>query len=253
MAIFYGIWTLDFFRYAIPPFCISPNLKIIHVLYLQSVSTIFPLILIAITLICIKLHSRDYKIVVQPWQKLNRVIFKHFNVKWNSSRTFVDAFATFFLLSFSKVTVTLLFPLYPYRINNVNNNDLSSSITIHSFTDPSVDFVSKEHLPFVAISIMIVLFAVLLPVLLIALYPIRSFRSLLLKCLPWQSIGPLNIFVEKFYSCYRDCLDGGRDMRSLASLYFFVILLSYECYTLWWMQSPYRKHPTIQEKMHVDN
>ena len=39
-ALSYGIWSLDFFRYAIPPFCISPNLKIIHVIYLQSVSAI---------------------------------------------------------------------------------------------------------------------------------------------------------------------------------------------------------------------
>ena len=31
LAISYSIWTLDFFRYIIPPFCVSPNLKIIHV------------------------------------------------------------------------------------------------------------------------------------------------------------------------------------------------------------------------------
>ena len=232
----YGIWSLDFFRYAIPPFCISPNLEIIHVIYLQSVSTIFPFILITITWICIKLHSRDYKIVVWPWQLLNRVFFKHINVKWNSSRTIVDAFATFFLLSFSKVTLILLLPLYPLRIYNLNNVDLSSSVTTHSFTDPSVDFISKEHLPFVSVSIVIFLFTVLLPVVLLALYPIQAFRSLLFKCLPKRSIGPLNIFVEKFYSCYRDGLDGGRDMRSLASLYFFVVLLGY---ILWSIESVY--------------
>ena len=224
----YGIWTLDFFRYAIPPFCISPNLEIIHVLYLQSVSTIFPLILIATTWICIKLHSRDYKIVVWLWQLLNRVlIFKHINVKWNSSRTVVDAFATFFLLLFSKVTLILLLPLYPYRIYNLNNVDLSSSVTYTSLTDPRVNFVSKEHLPFAIISIAIFLFTVLPLVVLLALYPIQSFRSLLFKCLPKRSIGPLNILVEKFYSCYRDGLDGGRDMRSLASLYFFLVLFAY--------------------------
>ena len=229
VAIFYGIWSLDFFRYAIPPFCVSPNLKII---YLQSVSTIFPLILIAMTWICIKLHSRDYKIVIWPWQKLNRLIFKHINVKWNSNRTIVDAFATFFLLSFSKVTLILFVPLYPLRINNLNNINLSSSVTIHSLTDPSVDFISKEHLPFAAVSIVIFLFTVLPIVVLLALYPIQAFRSLLFKCLPKQSIGPLNMFVEKFYSCYRDGLDGGRDMRSLASLYFFVVVIWYILFSI---------------------
>ena len=29
----------------------------------------------------------------------------------------------------------------------------------------------------------------------------------------------LNIFVEKFYTCYRDGLSGGRDMRSFSGLY----------------------------------
>ena len=232
LAIFYGIWSLDFFRYAIPPFCVSPNLEIIYVIYLQSVSTIFPLILIAITWICIKLHSRDYKIVIWPWQKLNRLIFKHINVKWNSSRTIVDAFATFFLLSFSKVTLILFLPLSPLRIYNLNNINLSSSVTIHSSRDPSVDFISKEHLPFAAVSIVIFLFTVLPIVVLLALYPIQAFRSLLFKCLPKRSIGPLNMFVEKFYSCYRDGLDGGRDMRSLASLYFFVVVILYILFSI---------------------
>ena len=37
----------------------------------------------------------------------------------------------------------------------------------------------------------------------------------------------VDIFVEKFYSCYRDGLGGGRDMRSLASLYFCIILFGF--------------------------
>jgi hypothetical protein len=32
--------------------------------------------------------------------------------------------------------------------------------------------------------------------------------------------------MEKFYSCYRDGLDGGRDMRSFASLHLFIRLLT---------------------------
>ena len=224
LTLFHGIWSLDFFRYAIPPFCVSPKLKIIHALYLQSVSAIFPFVLITITWICIKLHSRDYKIATRPWQLLTRVIFKHINVKWNSGRTVVDAFATFFLLAFFKVTVMLSSPLFPRRIQNLNNTDFSSSIAVHSITDPSVDFTSKEHLPYAIVSIALLLFAVFPPVILLALYPCHAFRSLLFKCLPRRSRGPLNIFVEKYYSCYRDGLDGGRDMRSLASLYFFIVL-----------------------------
>ena len=37
----------------------------------------------------------------------------------------------------------------------------------------------------------------------------------------------LNTFVEKFYGCYRNGLDGGRDMRSFAGLYFIVRPMSF--------------------------
>ena len=231
-ALSYGIWSLDFFRYAIPPFCISPHLKIIHVLYLQSVSTVFSYVLIAFTWLCIKFYSRDYKVVTVPWQLLNRVIFKHTNVKWNSGRTVIDAFATFFLISFSKLSLVLLIPLYPQGVNNLNLTDLSLTVALHSYTDASVNFVTKEHLPFAVISIAIFIFLLLPPVLLLAFYPFQKFRSVLFKCLPKRSKGPLNIFVEKFYSCYRDGLDGGRDMRSFAALYFFVLLIGYIMFSI---------------------
>ena len=35
-------------------------------------------------------------------------------------------------------------------------------------------------------------------------------------------MGAINMFLDKFYSCYKDGLDGGRDVRSFASLYVFV-------------------------------
>jgi hypothetical protein len=174
----------------------------------------------------------------------------------------VDTFATFFLLSFFKVTLTLLIILNPLKVQSLNNTNISLSVTVHLFTDPNVDFINKEHLSLAAFSILIFLFVVLSPVLFLALYPIQAFRSLLFKCLPKRSIGLLNIFADKFYCCYRDSLDGGKDMRSLASFYFFIILLG--C-ILWSIESAHfliitlfggsslliANISTIQEKIHV--
>ena len=98
--------------------------------------------------------------------------------------------------------------------------------TFHVETDSSIAFFSKEHLPFVILSIAIFLIAVIPLTLLLALYPVRGFRSVLFKFrLSNHTTTSLNIFVEKFYCCYRDGLNGGRDMRSLASLYFFLRLI----------------------------
>ena len=40
-------------------------------------------------------------------------------------------------------------------------------------------------------------------------------------------MGVINTFLDKFYCYYRDGLDGGRDMRSFVSLYYFVYWLGF--------------------------
>ena len=175
ITLLYGIWTLDFFRFAIPPYCVSPKLTSIHIIYLQSVSTFFPYVLIAITWLLINLHSNDCKVVVWMWKKLDIAILKHIKVQRNSGRTVIDAFATFFLLSFVKLSVTFLLPLLPLTLTEVNSYNMSRSQTIHSFVDSRTNYASGANLAAVVVSSGIFLFAYLPPVFIIALYPIRTF------------------------------------------------------------------------------
>ena len=230
IALLYGIWTLDFFRYAIPPFCVSSKLTTIHIIYLQSISTFFPYVLIAITWLLIKLHSNECKVVVWMWKKLDKVILKYIKVQRNSGRTVIDAFATFFLLSFAKLSVTLLLLLLPFTMTKVSSYNMSRSQTIHSFVDSRTNYASGVNIAAVLVSSGIFLFAFLLPVFIVALYPIRTFRNLMLKCCHRRFICTLNIFVDKYHSCYKDGLDGGKDMRSFASVYFVITILAY---TVW--------------------
>ena len=64
-----------------------------------------------------------------------------------------------------------------------------------------------------------------LPILLLTLYPLNCFKRALSKC-KLDGIA-LTMFVEKFHSCYRDGLDGGKDMRSFSGLYFLLRILIY--------------------------
>ena len=163
--------------------------------------------------------------MVWLWKSLNRLFLKFTKKKRSLKRTVVDTFATFFLLSYAKLTLMLLIPLSPLAIDTRNN--LSSTATRHVLLYPSVNYFSVQHLPFVIISMLVFVAIVLPPVFLLAFYPVKSFRSLLFKCC--RSIASLNIFVEKFYGCYRDGLGGGRDMRSFASLYFSSIFSAICC------------------------
>ena len=224
LITFYGFWNLDFFRYILPPFCVSPKVQSVHIVTLYYISAFYPLVLIGVTWFFVKLHSRDVKPITWLWSKLNQYLLKSIRVKFEAKNTLIDVFATFFLLSYAKLVFTG-FTLLSYGITfNLNNGTLLSNFHVES--DPSIPYFSKEHLPLVAISIVIFLVAVIPLTLLLALYPIQWVRSLLYRFRPSsRAIASLNIFVEKFYSCYRDGLEGGKDMRSLASLYFFLRLI----------------------------
>ena len=218
---FYGIWNLDFFHFIFPPFCVSSHITPVHITFFYFISAFYPLFLIAMSWAFIHLYSRNFKPVVCLWKKLKH---SRFAVSWDSKNTVIDVFASFFLLSYAKLVYASLTTL-SYGISlNVNNNSLQQ--TLHVKLDPSMKFFRKEHLPFAITSIFIFLLTVFPIPLVLAFYPVRSFRTLVFKCpIGSRTITAINIFVQTYYSCYRDGTEGGRDMRSLVSLYFFLRLL----------------------------
>ena len=227
LIVFHSIWNLDFFRYIVSPFCVSSNLKSIHILFLDYISAVYPLVLIILTWVCIQLHSYNHKPLVWLWNKLSYLYTKR-----DSKSTTIDVFATFFLLSYTKLLLTSMFTFNRCSIFQANSSQSYSVL----YYDTSVYYFSNEHIPYVIIAALVLLLSGLLPALLLAIYPVRIFRSLLLnRILGGYSRTALNIFVEKFYNCYRDGLDGGRDMRSFASLHLFTRMIAFVVATHSWM------------------
>ena len=77
IIIFYGLWNLDFFRYFIPPFCISSNISTLHTLALDYVVAIYPLVLTVVIYFCIEMYDRGVKVVVCVWRQFH-VCFARF-------------------------------------------------------------------------------------------------------------------------------------------------------------------------------
>ena len=229
LVSFYGIWNLDFFRFVTPPFCVSPHIKHIHIIFLNFISAIYPLCLIVMSCMCIHLYSRNFKPMVWLWNNLIQRFHKCFSVSWDATNKIIDTFATFFLLSYAKFVFASLRALNNYGItfNLQLNMNLSLHQTLYVKPDPSMKYFGKEHLPF-AITSMLIFLLIVLPIpLLLTLYPIGSFRSILFKCpIGSRTKTAINIFVQKFYSCYRDSTEGGRDMRSLISIFFILRVLN---------------------------
>ena len=228
MATFYGFWNLDFFRYILPPFCVSTELKQIHIILIDCISAFYPLCLIGITWIIIKLHFHNIKPVVWLWSKIFIKISKCSCIRNRSIRqknSLIDVFATFLLLSYTKLVYTSSRILLPLNAMAYTNNTLSDTRRFAE-ADARIEYFGKEHALYALIAILIIPFIIAPPVFLIV-YPIKVFRLFLFKChLSTRTLASLNIFVEKYYSCYRDGTDGGRDMRSLASMYFILRVIA---------------------------
>ena len=221
LVTFYGFWNLDFFRYILPPFCISPNIKTFHLTYLLYVSAFYPLCLTAFIGIGIKLYSSNNRPIVWLWNKLNRYVFRHISKRKDVNNTMIDVLATFILLSYAKILFIFIHTVVYFYSLNINNSTLS--VTTHTSVDPSIGHFSNEHILFAVPSILVFFFTIEPSTLLLALYPIKAFRLLLFRCrCSGRLITAINIVVDKFYSSYRDGLDGRRDMIWLISLYFIL-------------------------------
>ena len=162
--------TLIFFRRVIPPFCVSQKLSTLGAVTCGYISAVWPLILILLVSLAMELNKRDFKITVYPWKFIDGVscvAVRH----WLAQTNPVHIFATFFVLSYSKilfVSFCLLKITYPQQLSRGNTNNLRRL----SF-DPHIHYFSPRHLPYVVpVITIIVTLGVLLPLLLM-LYPTR--------------------------------------------------------------------------------
>ena len=211
LLILCGIWSLDFFRFVIPPFCVSSNIKTVHALALEYLVAFYPIFLILLTYVCIKLHDNNFRPVVWLWKPFHRH-FVHFRRRWDSKASIINVFTTFLLLSFSKilfVSSTLL-----YTIHIIYNVDLPKSCVL--YYDPTVECHAREFIMFAGISSCVLVIFILSPTILLILYPTRLFRRCVVCC-RFRRWHALHMFVESFQGQYKDGTNGTRDFRMVSA------------------------------------
>ena len=218
----YDIWNIRFFRYLIPPFCISSKLKPMHIAFLSYASVFYPLCLIFLTWACVKLHDRDFRPIVWLWKPFHRCIVC-LRRGWNTQSDIIGVFASFFLLSFTKCLYQVILLMTSQRVRYEDLHGVQYIPTNAISLDLSMIFGSTEHLVFAIPALILSCIFNIVPTLLLLLYPFRLFRACLTKC-KLNGLA-LYTFVEKFYGCYRNGLDGGKDMRSFAGLYFVLRMI----------------------------
>ena len=213
-----AIWNLDIFRSWYGYICICSNLNYEQVLLLEYAIGIYPLFLILLTFIFVKLHD-NFAIVVWLWRPFHRCLAV-FRRQWNVCSYLVHALATFIVLSYVKILNTSFELLIPSQLYDMHRNHI---LKAYWYYDGRVDMTSKGYLSFLVLALFMLLFFNVFPLALLALYPFKCFQRFLNYCLSQNCRLVLKIYMDSFHGCYDDTI---HDYRHFATLYLAVRFLN---------------------------
>ena len=223
LSTLYGIWNLDFFRSLIHPICLPLNtMQIIALDYLVA---LYPLLLLTCFYVLLRAHDRGCRLVVRLWRPFLWCTAR-LRQQWNIRRSIIDAFATFFLLSYIKLLNVSHCLLIPTSVRNATG----SLVGYFLYYDPTVEYVGPDHRPYAVLAILVLVVGVLFPLVLLLLYPMQCFQKCLNRC-GLNSPG-LQIFMQCFQGYYRDRTDGGRECRYFAAVYLAFRFASWVMYSI---------------------
>ena len=212
----HGVFNLDFFRYIIPQFCISSTMTTLQALSLEYIVAFYPLLLITVLYSCIQLHARDCKPLVYLWRPFYKCC-ACISQRWSPSESLIHAFATFLILSYSKIVfVSFSFLHHGGDTKTLDSTGLKEGSPV-IYYNATVPYFSTEHLPFAVLAISVLAIFIVLPVLILLLYPTRVFQRFIGCCnTRWHA---LDAFVDAFQGYYKDGTNGTPDWRCFSGLY----------------------------------
>ena len=220
----YGIWNLDFFRTLLPPICLQ--LSTLQTIALDYIIAFYPLVLVVFTYILVELHDRNFRPVVWLWKPFHRC-FVCIRRQWDIKTSVIDAFATFLVLSYLKFISVSTDLLMPTQLFDIHGKPLHM---LYLYNNATIEYFGKEHTPYAIMALTVLLFVVILPLVLLVLYPCQCFQRCLTRCR--LRTHALHTFMDAFQGCYKDGTNGTRDCRWFAAVYLGARLITYILYAL---------------------
>ena len=209
-ATVYGFWNLDFFRFVNHNFCLNPNVSTLTVMALDYLIAVYPIVIIVLTYVVVELHDRGYRVLVFLWKPFH-YCFARFRHDLNVRTSLVDAFGTFFSLSYVKFLSTTVDLMASTPVWDMNNNRKHRRI----YYDATITFFSLEHAPYAVIGLVCFTLFNVLPILFLLLYPRRCFQ----KRMPAYMRRILHPFMDTLLGPYKDGTDGTWDCRFFVVVY----------------------------------
>ena len=191
------IVNLDFFCLVYPPFCLHPEASVFQILSLDYIVALYPFLLIFMTYVLVTAYDKQYRLVVWMWRPVQWWVRRHRNT-WNIRTSLIEIFATFILFSYVKILGVSVQILAFTATYDVAGNRLQHYYTMY---DGTMKYFGSAHLPYAMLAIAISSVFVVLPFLLLAVYPCRCFHKCL-NCCGLKS-QMLCVFMDAFQGSYR--------------------------------------------------
>ena len=203
----YGVWNLDFFRTFMPPICLDINT--LQVLALDYVIAVYPLALVVLAYVMIQLHGRGCLLLTILWMPFKKC-HTRLQRRMNAKASIIDVFASFLVLSHVKFLSVSFDLLVPTSVRNVTGERLG----LYLYYDATFEYFGRKHLPYGILALCVSFFFLILPLLLLLLYPLKIFQRLFGN---WQV---LRIFIDSFQGIFKDgVVEGKYDYRYFSAAY----------------------------------
>ncbi len=215
----YGMWNLDFLRTLNLNIClrVSP----LTVSCLDFFIALYPLLLIALTCGVSYLHDLGFYPVLFLLKPV-KALFRLYRSNWDVKTSIVGVFCSFLLLSTTKFLTTSIDLLLPVTVCDTSRNGTCRWAV---FQDASVFYMGTSHFPYAVFGLIIFLVFVLLPILILLLYPCKMFHKVL-SFLPqrWRII--FHMFLDSYQGCYKDGSQANTiDFRWFSAVPFIIRLI----------------------------
>ena len=207
--LFFGALNIDLLRGFVKPFCLSPDLSVLQVAALDYLLGMYPIFLILIVFVFVKLHD-NFRVVVLLCSPFRRC-FAVYRKKWDAKSSLVDAFSSFILLSYFKILNVSSLLLTPTILYTVDGAAVNTTYLYHNGT---LEMFGEAHKPYGVMAIVFLTVFNVFPIILLFLYPTCCFQ----KCLNCYGsrCQVLHTFMDSFQGSYR------HNCRYFSVVYFLI-------------------------------
>ena len=169
-----NVWLLNIAWIFTPPFCISAKFTNIDIIQLRCVRPIIPLVLFVSVFMAVQLHDRNFWPIKCLWKHL-RAIFKWmFVIRPVDGSGVIHTFASFLFLSSYVSNFTIIAAGINVQVEAMEPHFVHDVV----YFDPNILSFGARHFRNLATPVVCYTLFVVIPCLLLVIYPTRLYQSL---------------------------------------------------------------------------